>query len=219
MSGRAEQRERTKRKVYEAALTVFRSEGVAACRIDDIARLAGVSRTAFYFHFPTKDDVLIARMRETETLICDALVRHATDASLESVLATVNEKLTEIWKDDAALLPWVAGAALRTTSATMSDPESTPLRAELADRFSSAAARGEISDALPAKILGDMYLGYILAGLLAWVGNPEVLDLRSVLDGVTYVFWHGTSAKQASSQERPAASGVRDTKRAAKTAR
>ena len=57
--------------------------------------------------------------------------------------------------------------------------------------------QGEITHALPATILSDLYLGHTLAGLLAWYGNPSI-PLRGVLAGVTHVFWNGTSAKPAS---------------------
>src|SRR5205085_7825923 len=56
------QREETRHKLYEAALEVFRRDGVAAARIDDITRAVGTSRGTFYFHFPTKEHVLVERM-------------------------------------------------------------------------------------------------------------------------------------------------------------
>ena len=191
---RDERREQTRRRVYECALAVFRRDSVAACRIDDIAKLAGVARGTFYFHFPTKEDVLIERMRETESEICASLDQHPTDAPLPQILSTLTEKLAEIWEHDPALLPEVASAALRKTALTMSDQEATPLRSTLSVRFSAAAERGEITPALPATILSDLYLGHTLAGLLAWYGNPAV-PLRGVLDGVTHIFWNGTAQR------------------------
>jgi len=70
---REEQRAQTRQRLYECAVEVFRRDGVEACRIDDIATAAGVSRGSFYFHFPTKKHVLLARMRETEDQLCDAI--------------------------------------------------------------------------------------------------------------------------------------------------
>ncbi len=49
----------TRRRIYEAALEEFRSEGVDAASIARIALRAGVSRPSFYFHFPTKRHVLL----------------------------------------------------------------------------------------------------------------------------------------------------------------
>lgn len=184
------QREQTRRRIYECALAIFRRDGVVACRIDDIAKSAGVSRGTFYFHFPTKEDVLLERMRETEVQICSALDAFASDAPLDQVVGRLAEKLAEIWEHDPQLLPEVASAALRYTAATMHDHEATPLRSALAARFTAAAERGEIASSLPPAILGDLYLGNTLAGLLAWYASPS-LPLRGVLDAMTFVFWNG----------------------------
>ena len=60
VSQRDRQREETRRRIYLAALDVFRRTGVAPAHIDDIAGAAGVSRASFYFHFPTKEHVLVS---------------------------------------------------------------------------------------------------------------------------------------------------------------
>jgi AcrR family transcriptional regulator len=193
MTSRDERREQTRRRIYECALAVFRKDGVAACRIDDIAKAAGVSRGAFYFHFPTKEDVLLERMRETEVQICDALDGMPPSSPLEAVLARVAELLTSIWEPDPALLPDVASAALRYTATTLSDHESTPLRSTLTDRFTAAEKRGEIVSHLPPGMIADLYLGNALSGLLAWYGNPAV-PLRGVLEGATYLLFNGVRA-------------------------
>jgi AcrR family transcriptional regulator len=193
VSTRERQRQETRQRIYECALAIFRRDGVAACRMDDIAKAAGVSRGAFYFHFPTKEHVLLERMRETETQICEALEALPPDAPIDRVLATLNAELAAIWEPDPHLLPELAGAALRFTATTMSDQESTALRAVLAERFRAAGERGEIEARLPPQILGDFYLGNTLGGLLAWYGNP-VLPLSGVLGAVTELFWNGAKA-------------------------
>lgn len=192
-STRDEQRRATRRRLYEHALEVFRRDGVGACRIDDIAKAAGVSRGAFYFHFPTKEHVLLERMRETEDVICEAIDALPPDAPTDRVLATVNEQLTAIWQDDPDLLPDLASAALHYTATTMSDQEATPLRALLGHRFRAGVERGDVTSHLPADVLSDLYLGHTLAGLLAWYGNRGI-PLRQVLDAVTMIFWNGAKA-------------------------
>lgn len=196
---REEQRKQTRRRLYECALDIFRRDGVVTSRTEDIAKAAGVSRGAFYFHFPTKDHVLLDRMRETEEQICAVLELLPAETDIHTLLAELNRELAAIWQHDPQLLPDLCSAAMRFTSATMSDQEATPLRALLSDRFRVAAERGEIGARLPAAILGDFYLGNTLGGLLAWYGN-QVLPLRSVLDAVTELFWNGARAPVASAR-------------------
>jgi AcrR family transcriptional regulator len=171
-------------------MAIFRRDGVVAARTEDIAKAAGVSRGSFYFHFPTKEHVLLERMAETEREICAAVEQLGNDVAFTEVLAVINTELTRIWEGDPQLLPELAGAALRFTATAMDDQQATPLRALLSERFGIAAARGEISARLPPQLLGDFYLANILGGLLAWYGNPS-LPLKMVLAAVTEMFWHG----------------------------
>lgn len=195
-TSRDQRKEDTRRRVYEAALTVFRRDGVSACRIDDITSAAGVSRGTFYFHYPTKDDVLLEHLHGTEAQILSALDELPAEAPLPAVLERLTDALTTIWEPDPRLLPDVAAVALRTTATTaaMADAETGILRGAMAERFCAAAARGELGTALPPQILSDLYLGHMLSGLLAWVGNPS-LALGVVLRGVTLFFWKGAEPR------------------------
>lgn len=194
MVSRDEQRRQTRERLYQCALAVFRRDGVNSCRTDDIAKAAGVSRGTFYFHFPTKEHVLLERMRETEEQIGEVVDALPSDAPMDQVLEVLITQMAAIWEPDPQLLPDLASAALRHVAANMSDQESTRLRSTLSERFRGAAQRGEIQVHLPAEMLGDFFLGHTLGGLLAWYGNP-VLPLLGVLQAVTYMFWNGAKAQ------------------------
>jgi AcrR family transcriptional regulator len=194
MATREAQRLETRQRIYEQALVVFRRDGVAECRIDDIASGAGVSRGAFYFHFPTKEHVLLARMRETEDIICAAIDALPEDAKIADVISALTGQLASIWQGDPDLLPDVCGAALRYTATTMRDQEAAPLRSMLSARFKLGVARGEIASHLPPEMLSDLFLGHMLAGLLAWFGGRE-MPLRSMLEAVAHIFWKGAESR------------------------
>lgn len=218
---REQQREDTRRRLYDAALELFRRDGVAACRIDDIVRQAGVSRGSFYFHFPTKEDVLIDLMRDTERRITAALDELPADAALSLVIDSVIGSLVAIWEPDPSLLPEVGSVGLRTAASELAAPDSSRLRSKLAARFLGAARRGELSSLLPAEMLSDLYLGHTLTGLLAWFGNQSA-SMRAVLQAVTTLFWSGAGngapsdgapTRQATSRRAPPASKTRGEKR------
>ena len=44
-------------QILDAALAVFADRGVAAARLDDIARLAGLSKGTIYLYFPNKEEL------------------------------------------------------------------------------------------------------------------------------------------------------------------
>jgi AcrR family transcriptional regulator len=62
-NSRSRQRAETKERIFETALREFREVGFAAAQINRIAKRAGIARGTFYFHFPTKDDVMLELAR------------------------------------------------------------------------------------------------------------------------------------------------------------
>lgn len=51
---------RTRRHLLAAARRVFAERGYLNASVDDIARAAGCSKGAYYFHFASKEDILLA---------------------------------------------------------------------------------------------------------------------------------------------------------------
>jgi AcrR family transcriptional regulator len=94
--------DRTHRRVFETALAEFCRVGVERASIRRIAESAGVSRPTFYFHFPTKDHVLlelqwsfeepIASRMETAKTLDEALVA-LVDGLVESLGALANPEV------------------------------------------------------------------------------------------------------------------------------
>jgi AcrR family transcriptional regulator len=52
------------RQIIEAALEVFSEHGLAAARLEDIAKLAGVSKGTIYLYFPNKEALFSEMVRE-----------------------------------------------------------------------------------------------------------------------------------------------------------
>jgi AcrR family transcriptional regulator len=192
---RDKQREETRRRIYLAALEIFRRDGVAQCRIEDIAVKSEVSRAAFYFHFPTKDEVLVELLRESQRPMASALMELPKGVALEKVLETLAATMAAFWEKDPKLLPEVASVALKMSSVVL-DRDSTPVRDALSKMFVAAAERGELSDVLPPEVLADFYLSNALAAMMAWCANPA-LPLEMILKGVSTLFLAGARGHQA----------------------
>ena len=52
-------------QILEAALDVFGEKGLAAARLDDIAKRAGLAKGTIYLYFPNKDELFRAVIRST----------------------------------------------------------------------------------------------------------------------------------------------------------
>jgi len=69
MTRRDRQRERTREDIIDATAGALRDSGYAGVRIEDICERAGVSRGAFYHHFPSKEAAIVALLeRDSEVL-------------------------------------------------------------------------------------------------------------------------------------------------------
>src|SRR6185312_13810529 len=52
------------RQILAAALEVFGEHGLAAARLDDIAKRAGVSKGTIYLYFPNKEELFREMVRD-----------------------------------------------------------------------------------------------------------------------------------------------------------
>lgn len=200
---RDKQREETRKKLYHAALEVFSRDGVAHCRIEDIAQKAEVSRAAFYFHFPTKDDVLLELLRESEVPFVDALNALPADVTLQAVFDTFIEHMASFWEVEGRgkLLVEVFSVSLRRQN-VLHDREAEVVRHAVAKRFEEAARRGELSSVVPAEVLSDFYLLNCLAALASWCVSP-IMPIRDMLNGVTTLFMNGARSPEGAPSTSP----------------
>jgi AcrR family transcriptional regulator len=104
--------ERTRERLLGAAVAEFMRSGAAASDIRSIAAAAGVSPATFYFHFPTKEHVLMELERREEERIAAELVRFFEESpalpdALRKTVATIltlEERLgSYLFKDFLAL--------------------------------------------------------------------------------------------------------------------
>ncbi|MFZ5444724.1 MAG: TetR/AcrR family transcriptional regulator [Myxococcota bacterium] len=188
---RDKQKEETRKRLYHAALEIFVRDGFSQCRIEDIAQKAEVSRAAFYFHFPSKDDVLLELLKESEEPLVDALHALAPDAPLQRVFDVFIEGMCAFWTNGSRgrLLVDVFSVSLRRTEVT-TDREAEPVRAVVSRFFEAAARRGELSNVVPAEVLADFYLLNCLAAMSSWGAQP-VMPLEDMLRGLTHLFMNG----------------------------
>ncbi|MFT3710003.1 MAG: TetR/AcrR family transcriptional regulator [Archangium sp.] len=189
---RDKQKEETRKRLYHAALEIFARDGVAACRIEDIAQKADVSRAAFYFHFPSKDDVLLELLHNCETeILAEVDAKCPPDASLKQILEVFISTTSRVWSDPnrCKMLIDVFAVQVRRTS-LLDDREAEVVRASMSRRFTACAARGELSPVIPPEMLSDFYLLNCFAVMAAWGAQP-VMPLEDMFRGMTMLFMNG----------------------------
>lgn len=108
--------QRNRDKILDAARAAFRERG-ASCSLDEIAKRAGVGAGTLYRHFPTRDDLIDAMMRNwAERIEADA--QAVVDSDLPA-----REALTDWFGRFVENVGIYQGAAHKLMSA-MDDPAS-----------------------------------------------------------------------------------------------
>ncbi|MEL6346678.1 MAG: TetR/AcrR family transcriptional regulator [Myxococcota bacterium] len=192
-SRREQQRLETRQRLFNAAIEIFRRDGVADSSIEDIVRSVGVSRGTFYFHFPTKEAVLEQLLIESEAEFAAAVQAVPADATIEVVLEATAEAMALRWSPDPALWTEVALVALRSTADQLKRGETVGVRERLGERFRTAATRGEVSTLVDAQSLADFYLASAFAVAISW-STIQPMPLHVALKGAAFLFLNGVKS-------------------------
>lgn len=76
LSGRDAKRLRTRERLLGAAIAEFKRSGMADADVAAIVTAAGVAHGTFFFHFPTKEHVLLELERREEDRVANQLGRY-----------------------------------------------------------------------------------------------------------------------------------------------
>jgi len=178
LSARARKRAETRERVFEMALREFREVGVAAAQIDRIARAAGVARGTFYFHFASKDDVLVELARRINGRVARRVaVLGATEPSLRELLLRVNDAIMDEHSrvGEADLLADMLALYVRRPMDVHDPSHNVPsLAEELARHLAAAVERGEMKTTLPPEQVAIVFMSSLF-GIYTRVAPGEAL--------------------------------------------
>lgn len=88
-------RAETRQRLMEAAFAVFAERGVLAASVEEICERAGFTRGAFYSNFDSKNDLVLAMLRE-EGARSHALVAQVQDSDAIDRLVSDPDRLFEL---------------------------------------------------------------------------------------------------------------------------
>jgi AcrR family transcriptional regulator len=176
---RERKKAKTRASIREHALRLFREQGYAATRVEQIAEAAEVSPATFYRYFPTKEDVVLRD--DMDVLTLDALEAQPPGlsplAAVRGAVAAARAKYTE------------EELERQTTEMTLAVPE---IRARALDEFARtiddtaavlAKRSGRNPDDVVARALAGAVFGVILASTLPVLERGQI-DLDAVFASV-----------------------------------
>ncbi len=136
----------TRKKLVNGALELFSTDGYDDATIDDIAQVGGYSKGAYYFHFSTKEDVLMELLRLWTEDRTTALAAHGDDGRTTAASA---QELVEAFLSYAQEPRWPGVLLVFWTQAMRSPDVSKRLvqayagwRKTIASAFERASATG-----------------------------------------------------------------------------
>lgn len=154
---------RTIAQILDATREVFLARGYRGTSIDEITRVAGVSRASFYTYFPSKRDALLALGADSRA-IADSLVDDLRDIdprNIEAIAGWVERYFRFLDDYGSFVLAW--------SQAAHDDPEL--LVTGMKGHLVTCRHIGEVLESLRGEPLGDpVHQGLLLSSMLerAW---------------------------------------------------
>ncbi|AEJ38682.1 putative TetR-family transcriptional regulator [Sulfobacillus acidophilus TPY] len=183
---RQEQRAITRRHLFDAALRLFRTQGFAETRIDQIIQAAGVAKGTFYVHFPTKDAVLAAYVDEITADLLPRMPQWLDLPTIDAIRHVFDALNTYVERDRPFIWDVVR---VELTGEPLDDQRPSALAAILDPLIAQGQARGDIRVDVPRKALVQHVLSnYLLA--LAWALRHQE-PLEAFMNQTFTLTWQG----------------------------
>jgi AcrR family transcriptional regulator len=168
----------TRARLFDAALAEIGRSGLAAADVSAIAKAAGVVRGTFYFHFSTKEHVLVELERNEETKIVAELNDALTEASdLSSVLLLL---VRRVLAAERRLGPFVfrdmLGLHFSSTRPIEDEVAKHPLAGFLSNAIADLQQAGRVPSNADAGELAVFFLTGMFALLATGVQDSATAD-------------------------------------------
>jgi AcrR family transcriptional regulator len=175
LSTREAQRLETRARLFDAAVAEISRSGLAGADVSTIASAAGVARGTFYFHFPTKEHVVVEAERAEETKIVARLgTRQPEPTDLLSMLSLlVREVLAAERRLGPVFFRDMLGLHFSSTRPVEDELSQHPLAEFVVAAIAQAQAAGRVTPDADAGELGVFFLTGLFALLATNASAPE----------------------------------------------
>ncbi|GAA0448895.1 TetR family transcriptional regulator [Paractinoplanes deccanensis] len=171
--------------ILEAARALFTERPYESITIDDLAGGAGISRTSFYFYFPTKTAVLTALMARVGDELAASHVWFDAEGPAAGLLREQLAASARLWRDNAGILSCAA-------SAMATSPELREFVGRVRTRYDERAAEkirrdqaaGTATTAIAAHRLAEM-ISAIRDARYEQLAGASDDELREAVDDLT----------------------------------
>ncbi|WP_411145535.1 TetR/AcrR family transcriptional regulator [Streptomyces sp. x-80] len=165
----------TRRKLFDAAVTLIAEQGFSSTTVDEIADRAGVAKGTVYYNFPSKNVLYEELLRDGIELLADSLQQavgrtvgrggthvDALDAMILAGLDFISRypALTQLYVAEL----WRTNRVWQSTLTSVRGRVLTIIESVLRD----AVGAGELSDDLDIPLTASALFGMVLVAALDW---------------------------------------------------
>ena len=166
---RERQRLATRERIYQTAIEELERVGLAAAQIDRIVEKAGVARGTFYFHFRTKEQVLVElQHRLQDRYVAELASLGPPPESVAEFFQQIYDLVTRAQAEHGRLVREILAMYVREDMGTILTDELLILR--IVDYLSDAAERGVVRRDIPPEQLA---LHFLTAMFLHFTSTTE----------------------------------------------
>jgi AcrR family transcriptional regulator len=176
----------TRRRILDAATRILSQRGYHGTAVDDIVRESGTSKGAFYFHFPSKEEMFFGLIDDLTSMLTagiDAEVRghRGFEAKVDSALASVFEVVASHRSIARIVLIDVVGIGRPYDLRLLS------VRAALVGTLQRYLEAAVAESAIPPQdtdLAARAWFGAINEVLATWLQTGQPADLSAVRAGL-----------------------------------
>lgn len=173
--GKKEKAEKTRAEILDAAINLFARQGFAQTSMTDLSRAIHMTQGALYWHFASKEDLLVAAIDELYTRLVTQLRGTAEWARGEGdpleTLDTLIHRVARVVEKQQQLLLFVGivGAEAMDTNERIEKAVRRGYR-QLASfvetLLTRAIAQGRLAKDTDVECTAEMFLGMFMGGIL-----------------------------------------------------
>ena len=179
--------EQRRAQLLELAKRAFSDRAYDDVSIDDLAKVANISKGLLYHYFPTKRDIYVAGLREISDELVEAITQVPQSlAPIDQVRGSVDAYLEHIARHSRAFVALMRGGI-------GSDPEVAAIvesvRTRLFDKFLAGSPFASlVTGDARFEIAVRGWIGFVEAASIDWCANPRLsrVELRELLTQILF---------------------------------
>ncbi len=194
----------TRESVLKSALAVFSRKGYTAATMEDIAREAGFTRGAIYWHYGSKAELFTA-LELKYSVRSDEIVKKAVAEGGEPsvILRRVLDSMLAAVESDPELRSVMELSLFKTEHSyelaraeKQSRDIGLAIQAEIAAAIQAGMTAGELRRGLDPLEAARGFLAMLYGIIFLWLQDPQAFSLQKSAGPLTKVFLKGIQARK-----------------------